>query len=127
MEENKETSVEKHQDGEAPQFTTQFGKHNQAEFLKEADADELQLLVCPKCGHRHFRHAGYVLPVLPFTEKQEAKVEVHQTAVYLCVKCKSSIITRDGKVHDVSKYIDVKAWAKMEEVVHKETGPGGEC
>lgn len=108
-------------------ITQDLGQHSQSDFVKEAEPDMLQLFKCPNDGHMHFRHAGYVMPMMPFTAKQENKVDVQALQVMVCVKCKHSYIAYDGKLHEVTALIDLNAWEKLEIEAHKATGPGGNC
>ena len=75
----------------------------------------------------HFRHAGYVLPLLPFSEEEKAKVGGGQVPVYVCVKDRTSFIHHNSIIHIISDLIDLEAWEKFEKVAHKATGPGSQC
>lgn len=110
------------------QITQDLGRFSQSEFVVKADPAKLQLFKCPNCGGLHFRHAGYVLPITPKIEEQVVKGELFTCCVYLCVKCKHSIVYgKDEKIHDITEYIDLNAWEKTEKEAHKATGPGGQC
>ena len=100
---------------------------SQKNLVELADTEKLQLLRCPICGGMHFRHAGYMLPLLPFLEKGESKVQVNQAPVYICINCKAGIIHVDGKIHDVSGFVDMSKWEQTEKLAYKMTGPGGQC
>lgn len=106
------------------QITQDLGAYNQSEMIKTADPHELQLLKCPTCGGVHFRHAGYMIALLPFVEKQEAKAGGSQVPVYVCVKDRTSFIHWDSKIQIVSDFIDLEAWEKFEKEASKAVGPG---
>ena len=109
------------------EITQDLGRYSQSEVTKKADVKELQLLKCPTCGAMHFRHAGYVLPLLPYEEKQAAKVGGIAQPVYVCVKDRTSFIHYDSQIQIVSDFIDLEAWEKFEKKVNKAVGPGGNC
>lgn len=120
--------IEKHGESNQVQFTKPVGdKFMTHEFVEEADTDKLQLMGCPSCGHMHFRHAGYVLPLTPYVEKGESKMMTEQVPVYICIKCKTSLTAIGGKLHNMSKVVDVASWEKTEVEAHKKTGPGSQC
>jgi hypothetical protein len=117
-----------HTDSSKPvvvQISQPIGKYEQSDFVEQADTAKLQLLKCPNDGHMHFRHAGYVMPMMPYIDKQEGKVSIDAVQVMVCTKCRYSYIARDGKLHDVTSIIDLEAWEKLEVSAHKATGPGG--
>lgn len=109
-------------------ITSDFSQKDVVTELK--DTEELFLLKCPNCQGVHFRHAGYMVPLLPYGDPRkpgEVQISAEQKPVNLCIKCKTAILYHDTKVHDVSKFVDLKAWEKTEKQAHKETGPGGQC
>ena len=96
------------------------------------DTDAILLLKCPKCQKVHFRHAGYMHPLSNLSYKnadrtQSSQLNTDQTPVQICVSCKTAIIVFNGKIHDVTEHVDLKAWERTEVEAHKATGPGGQC
>lgn len=91
--------------------------------------EELKLFACPNCGGIHFRHAGYVETLTPFMDSESPSVRVasDDKQVKVCVSCKHSYVMSQGKIWDVTKFIDLEAWAKTEKIAQEATGPGGEC
>jgi hypothetical protein len=88
--------------------------------------DELIIFKC-KCGNLHFRHAGYIETFLPWASvAKEVKLEKHSYQVMVCTKCKSCYIFHE-QMYDVTDMIDLEAWEKIEQELHKATGPGGNC
>ncbi len=95
--------------------------------LELDNGEELGLMKC-KCGHVHFRHAGYVHMAMPYIDPGKGcSVSQDTTQVHLCVKCKKSYVWYSGQLYDISRLIDVDAWKKSEQLAHKATGPGGQC
>lgn len=101
------------------------GRFMQHELVKEANVKELQLFKCPNCGKTHFRHAGYVIPMLPYEDEGKPKVSVSSVPVYLCVSCKHSYVNIKEFFHDVTEQVNFDAWEKSEKVAAKAVGPGG--
>lgn len=95
--------------------------------IKEGTPEELDLLKCPKCGHIHFRHAGYVEVALPYSDRTGHNVALTEKQVKVCVKCRTCVVSYDGKVWDITKFIDLKAWEAFEVEAQKAVGPGGNC
>ena len=99
-----------------------------AERITSKKPDASVFLFECTCGHKHFRHAGYMKVMAPFMrpggEKRMA-MENHQ--VMVCVLCKKSYIWINEQMYDVSGEVDLKAWEKTEQEAHKATGPGGQC
>lgn len=109
----------------------QIGRFKQSELIKKLEDNEgtsLFLLHCPNCDSIHFRHAGYVEVVVPYTEKEnEVKTITASQPVKMCVECKHSFFQNDGRLYDVTNKIDLNAWETTEKMMHKVTGPGGQC
>ena len=90
--------------------------------------DETVFFFKCKCGHGHFRHAGYVQTMLPFLRAGgEKRVGVDDYRVMVCVKCRKSYIWLNEQMYDVTEHVDMEAWEAFEKVAHKATGPGGQC
>ena len=103
---------------------------DQKDLVKPLDnTDSILLLKCPKCGHTHFRHAGYMITVTPYLEIKTQSVNNVSTnnPVHICIKCKTAILAVEGKIHDVTDHVDFEAWNKTEKIAHETTGPGGQC
>jgi hypothetical protein len=90
--------------------------------------EDLFLWKCPKDGHQHFRHAGYMKIMVPWMKpNSDKRMGVEDVAVAICVKCKSSFVWVDGQMYDVTDKVDLNAWEQTEKEAHKATGPGGQC
>lgn len=90
--------------------------------------DDLFMFKCAKCGHSHFRHAGYMQTFLPYLRPGGKKEMVQESRqVMICVKCKSAYIWVSEQMYDVTDKVDLQAWEETEKEAHKATGPGGQC
>src|SRR5690242_4641271 len=86
------------------------------------------LFKCTKCEGAHFRHAGYVEVMIPFMRAGgEKRVGMESVAVKVCVACLSCFAWINEQMYDVSDQIDIEAWIKAEQELHRATGPGGNC
>ena len=85
-------------------------------------ADEgsaMPLVRCPKCGNAHFEHAGYIelLRCSPEPEN-EGEVSCRSSRVMVCTKCGRCYVWHEGQVSDVTRLIDLQAWAEMQKKLH---------
>jgi hypothetical protein len=95
---------------------------------KLEDDNKLFLFKCYECGGMHFRHAGYFEMIMPYVRADQSRnVSTDSYSVKVCVKCRTCYIWINDQVYDVTKQIDLEAWEKFEQEVHKATGPGGNC
>jgi hypothetical protein len=103
-----------------------FSEKAKAKVVEKAD--ELYLFRCPECKNVHFRHAGYLEMLLPFirADKKEG-VDAQSYSVKICTNCRHSYIWYNEQMYDVTKLIDVEAWARTERELQLATGPGGDC
>lgn len=97
------------------------------EVIEEGDPKKLQLFRCPNDGHMHFRHAGYVMPMMPYSDEGKVKVSSAPAQVMICIKCKHAFVHYRDKFHDVTDQIDLEAWKETELKAHEQTGVGGQC
>jgi len=90
--------------------------------------ESIFLFKCKNCGKTHFRHAGYVMTMLPFMRSGgEKRVNLEEMRVMVCVSCKNCFVWINEQMYDITDQIDLQAWEKTEKEAHKATGPGGEC
>ena len=95
--------------------------------IKVKDASELFMFEC-ECENIHFRHAGYIETLMPFVRAdKEQSVNKSDFQVMVCTKCRNCYIWYNDQMYDVTKLIDLDAWEKLENDIHKATGPGGNC
>jgi len=105
---------------------------------KKVSPEDLFLFQCPKeieegkdkkkCGNIHYRHAGYVMALIPYVNpKKEKNVAKSSDSVMICTKCKSCYVWIDNQMYDISHLIDLQAWEELEKKAYKATGPGGDC
>ena len=93
----------------------------------EKPGDDVFFFAC-ECGHKHFRHAGYIANMLPFMRAGgEKRINLANLEVQVCVKCKKSYVWLNEQMYDVTDEIDLEAWEKTEREAHRATGPGGQC
>lgn len=111
-----------------------IAKELSGEFSKAVEpvvidnATELCMFRCTGCENVHFRHAGYLEMLMPFMRSDgEKKVSKDSYQVHVCTKCRKCYIWLNERFRDVTKLIDLKAWEKAEQDLHRATGPGGEC
>ena len=85
-------------------------------YIQPVDTCKALMIKCPGCGHRHFRHAGYIETITPFVEAGGAGRAINDShPVKICVKCKKAYAAIGSEhMYDVSKYVDVKAWEETE-------------
>ena len=96
--------------------------------ITKKNFSEHQALFRCSCGGFHFRHAGYVEAVMPFMRSDgERLISDDSNSVKVCVKCRKCYVFVTNKWYDITELIDLKAWEKAEEELHKATGPGGQC
>lgn len=89
--------------------------------------DSVFLFACT-CGHKHFRHAGYMQVMAPFMRPGgEKRMAMESQQVMVCVSCKKSFVWINEQMYDVTDQVDLEAWEKLEKEAQKATGPGGEC
>jgi len=92
------------------------------------DPSELFMFQCSGCRNVHFRHAGYIEVLMPFMRaNREKKVSKDSYSVHVCTKCRKCFIWVNERMRDVTNLIDLEAWVKLEQELHKATGPGGQC
>ena len=97
-------------------------------IVPKQTADAVFLFECPSCDGKHFRHAGYLIVLLPFLRSgNEKRMQADNEQVMICVKCRKAYIWEAEQMYDVSEHVDVEAWEKAERELQKATGPGGQC
>jgi hypothetical protein len=83
------------------------------------DSGETRVLECPWCGNAHFIYAGYLAMLHPSEEAgAEGGVSCHPTQVMVCTKCSCCYIWHEGGVRDVTKLVDLRAWADLQKSLH---------
>ncbi len=81
----------------------------------EQDSDEMRPLECPWCGNAHFIHAGYLEMLQPCEKPgEEGRASCRPTRVMVCTKCSCCYVWHDGRVRDVTRLVDLRAWADMQ-------------
>lgn len=129
----KESKKDKKSKDTATELPSALGAFKQEAFVETLkDTSDLMLFKCTSCGGVHFRHAGYVESMTPYISlmpkgAREVKSSTVSLPVKVCVACKHSFVDVQGKMQDVTEFIDLNAWERTEKEAQKATGPGGQC
>ena len=91
------------------------------------DDDQARRFECPWCGNPVSTFAGYIeMPPSRVEADKESKVSRHSAKVKICTKCGCHYVRHRGQTRDVTKLIELRAWADTQKNLRDTTqGQGG--